>query len=174
MAQANLSLDQARNLGLFSYIAFIKTKAEQQLTGAEFNIHFDSNAYHSLFLAVDELILHITERMEGSGNKELMAHINSFLQDNGSMDSYQAKFWEINEALTNIHNQAQAIIMDPTLIFSNKIAAIQSLGALNSICHLIEDRLQSHSTGDRLFLSELNKLQLKHIYRTERVHLSVA
>lgn len=136
MAQSDMTVDHARGLGLLAYLSFIKIKSTQQIAQLEYNndsIELDTfltSRYNCLCEAVDEFLNELKNHISSTNSKNAFKCISRSLEY-GAKDSSN-QFCELKDMFDKIDREAKEFIEEPQDCYRNKIAAIQSLAALDS------------------------------------------
>ncbi|WP_194851296.1 hypothetical protein [Nonlabens antarcticus] len=164
MAQSDISVDQARDLGIIGYLTFIKVKAEQQRSQANFsnhNLSLDTVevGYNSLNANLEELIHEMCLNVRENKSIVVVRQLNYVLlgiEFNGPKLS-----WEIIQLLENVYFEAKTFIVKPSNSFMNKIAAVQSLGAIATFKNQMDLPSVTCVNSVDLIIDRLIQLRLK-------------
>lgn len=164
IAQSEISIEQARGLGLVPYLAFLKVKSAQQLvlrefTGQQGDHDFIQESYYSLSEAIDQFLSVIKREVKSSKNIDIFKAISHSNQTMTYSRDYQVR--ELNYMLDQIHLRAKEFIKEPHDCFRNKIAGIQSLGALESFKKVLcgESLCSTNSLKDILKILEALRIE---------------
>jgi hypothetical protein len=164
LAQADISVDQAQDLGLISYLSFLKIKAAQQLAQLQKGNNDPTDqteavSYYKLLGLIDEFLHELKSEIEETNSIDVFLRISKSLENNTKLDVKNS--WVFDSLLQRIHVEAKEVLVDPRKCFMNTIAAIQSLSALSTFKSKLtsEAFCPKNSKDDILML--LNKLQTK-------------
>ncbi|BAO54040.1 hypothetical protein [Nonlabens marinus] len=133
LAQADISVDQARDLGLIMYLSFLKIKGAQQ-----FVQHQKSNnlpleeteqcLYKPLCHGIEDFLRELKFEINRSNSISAFINVTKSLESGKELDS--KKYSSLKTSLQTIHNEARNFLGTPRDSFMNKIASLQSLASL--------------------------------------------
>jgi len=163
LAQADISVDQARDLGLITYLSFLKIKTAQQLAQLQSNFNASKKAeddtYFKLLDSIDALIHELKSETEESNSIDVFLQISESLENNTTLDLNH--FWMFDSLLQRIHAEAKKVLVDPRKCFMNTIASLQSLSALSNFkSQLTSEAFCPKNSKDDILIM-LDKLQTK-------------
>jgi hypothetical protein len=133
LAQADISIDQARDLGLIMYLSFLKIKGAQQFVQLQKSIDVSLDEteqcrYKPLCSAIDDFLRELKMEIEESNSVSAFLQITKSLENGNILDS--KKYWGLQSSLERIHQEAKNFIGSPRDCFMNKISSLQSLATL--------------------------------------------
>lgn len=176
MAQAHISVLDARSLGLIPYLIFLKVKVDyyKSLSLAFYNSTESDviDKADAVACSIDRLVDALIIETSTSRSTDEFTVIDQGIKLNQKIEI--GRLDKFNDLLENLMTDARAFIKEPTNHFSSKIQRMQSLAAIHTYKELWSISPSGMDRTVEELISNLTKLKTFNFINQEHLELEVA
>ncbi len=135
LAQSDISVDQAKGLGLITYLSFLRIKSTQRFAQLQKSknsslVESAEFQYRSLCNVIDDFLQELKIEIEESNSVNAFLNITQSLENDEALNSNL--YWGFERLLDRIYQEAQSFMGNREECFMNTISSLQSLAALEN------------------------------------------
>ena len=133
MAQGQLSIEDAKSLGIVSYFTYLKTQAECKYASCVFKEKYSDETVdptsirqiNSLSRAVNEFVTQLMNEVASSKSLITFTELDEYLRFDSPVENH--KVLSLSDKLDQIESQVLQCIEQPNNSFSDRISGLQHL-----------------------------------------------